>query len=81
MPWIEMLASGKRLVVNIEEWINKTSGRGSISLGVDTEHGEKLEELASWGVLLGSGSYAELVPRLFAWADVHVHEETYEDAE
>jgi len=77
-PWIELLASGKRLVVDIEEWINKTSGRGSISLGVDNGDGEKPEELARWGVLLGFASYAEVVPRLFAWADVHVHEETYE---
>ncbi|MEU7769848.1 DUF4365 domain-containing protein [Micromonospora taraxaci] len=80
-PWIEMLASGKRLVVDIEEWINKTSGRGHISLGVDNEDGEKPEELASWGVFLGLASYAEAVPRMFAWADVQVHEETYEDAE
>ncbi|WDQ02256.1 DUF4365 domain-containing protein [Micromonospora chalcea] len=80
-PWMEMLASGKRLVVDIEEWINKTSGRGDISLGVDKEDGEKPEELASWGVFLGLASYAEAVPRMFAWADVQVHEETYEDAE
>lgn len=80
-PWMELLASGKRLVVDIEEWINKTSGRGSISLGVDNEDGGKPEELARWGVLLGLASYAEVVPRLFAWADVRVHEETYDDAE
>ncbi|GIG93335.1 DUF4365 domain-containing protein [Plantactinospora endophytica] len=80
-PWMEMLASGKRLVVDIEEWINKTSGRGRISLGVDNEDGEKPQELASWGVFLGLASYAEAVPRMFAWADVQVHEETYEDAE
>jgi len=80
-PWMELAASGKRLMVDIEEWINKTSGRGSISLGVDNEDGEKPEELASWGVFLGLASYAEVVPRLFAWADVQVHAETYEDAE
>ena len=30
-PWMELLASGKRLVVDMEEWVNKSSGRGSIS--------------------------------------------------
>lgn len=80
-PWMEMLASGKRLVVDIEEWINKTSGRGSISLGMVNEDGEEPQALASWGVLLGLSSYAEVIPRLFAWADVQVHEETYDDAE
>ncbi|REK83723.1 DUF4365 domain-containing protein [Rhodococcus erythropolis] len=78
-PWLEMLASGRRLVVDIEEWINKTSGRGSISLGVDSEDGEEPDELARWGVFLGTASYAEIVPRLFAWADVRVHEEKYAD--
>lgn len=80
-PWMETLASGKRLVVDIEEWINKTSGRGTVSLGIDNEDGEKPVELASWGVLLGFASYAEVVPQLFAWAHVRVHEETYDDAE
>jgi hypothetical protein len=80
-PWMELLADGKRLVIDIEEWINKTSGRGSISLGVDNEDGEGPEKLASWGVLLGLSSYTDVVPRLFAWADVSVHEETYDEAE
>ncbi|MFI0424095.1 hypothetical protein [Spongiactinospora sp. 9N601] len=35
----------------------------------------------SWGVFLGLTGYAEVVPRLFAWADVSVHEKTYDDAE
>ncbi|WP_424211044.1 DUF4365 domain-containing protein [Streptomyces sp. BI20] len=80
-PWMELLAGGKRLVVDIEEWVNKSSGRGSVSLGLDNEDGRKPEELANWGVFLGLASYAEVVPGLFAWADVHVHEETYDDAE
>jgi hypothetical protein len=63
---MDMLANGQRLVVNIEEWINKTSGCGSISLGVHHEDGQDPEELARWGVLLGLVSYAEVVPRLFA---------------
>jgi hypothetical protein len=80
-PWIEMLASGERLVVDMEEWINKSSGRGSITLGLDNEDGKDPTPLAAWGVFLGLASYAEVVPRLFAWADVDVHEETYDEAE
>lgn len=79
-PWMELLDDGKRLVVDIEEWINKTSGRGSIALGVDNEDGQDPEPLASWGVFLGMASYAEVVPKLFAWADVAVHLETYDEA-
>lgn len=80
-PWMDLLASGKRLVVDMEEWVNKSSGRGDISLGVDHEDGEKPEKLASWGVFLGLASYAEVVPKLFAWADARVHAETYDGTE
>lgn len=79
--WMEFLAEGKRLVIDIEEWVNKTSGRGSISLGIDNEDGEDPTPLATWTVSLGLSSYAEVVPRLFAWADVSVHEETYDEAD
>jgi hypothetical protein len=78
--WMERLSRGQRLVIDIAEWVNKSSGRGSISLGVDNEDGQGPEKLASWGVFLGLSDYAEVVPRLFAWADVHLHEETYDEA-
>lgn len=80
-PWIERLDRGERLVIDIEEWINKTSGRGSITLGVDNEDGEDPSPLASWSVLLGTSSYAAVIPRLFAWADVSLHDETYDEAD
>jgi hypothetical protein len=80
-PWMELLLDGKRLVIDIEEWINKSSGRGSIMLGVDREDGEQPLPLAGWDILLGLASYAEVVPRLFAWADVILHEETYDAAD
>ncbi|MGA5194681.1 DUF4365 domain-containing protein [Streptomyces exfoliatus] len=80
-PWMEMLIEGMRLVIDIEEWVNKTSGRGAITLGVDNEDGKDPEELANWTVFLGPSSYVEAVPKLFAWANVSLHAETYDDAE
>ena len=79
--WMRLLVDGKRLVIDIEEWVNKTSGRGAISLGIDNEDGKEPERLATWGVFLGSASYAEVIPRLFAWADVDIHQDTYDDSE
>ncbi|MDN3264290.1 DUF4365 domain-containing protein [Streptomyces sp. CSDS2] len=81
LPWMNRLVEGQRLVIDVEEWVNKTSGRGSITLGVDNEDGRGPEELASWSIMLGLASYAEVVPTLFAWADVHLHEETYDEAD
>lgn len=80
-PWMEMLAGGTRLLVDMEEWINKSSGRGSISIGIDHEDGHDPEELVTWQFFVGPTSYADAVAKLFAWADLDVHEETYDDAE
>jgi hypothetical protein len=80
-PWIDMLAGGARLVIDMEEWINKTSGRGSITLGVDNEDGNDPTPLATWGVFLGTSRYSDVVPQLFAWADVSPHKETYDGAD
>lgn len=79
LPWMQLLADGTRLVVDFEEWVNKSSGRGSISVGIDHEDGEDPQELVRWQLLLGSASYAEVVPKFFAWADVDLHEETYDE--
>jgi hypothetical protein len=80
-PWMQRLQEGERLVVEVEEWINKTSGRGSITLAVDREDGQQPTPIAEWTVFLGFASYAEAIPQLFAWAHVTVHQETYDDAE
>ncbi|MBQ1049225.1 DUF4365 domain-containing protein [Micromonospora sp. C51] len=80
-PWMEMLAQGTRLVLDFEEWINKSSGRGMVSVGVDREDGSGIQELVSWQFLFGPVNYGEAVPQLFAWADLDVHAETYDDAE
>ena len=80
-PWMQLLEGGTRLVVDFEEWINKSSGRGAISIGIDKEDGEPPEELVKWELLLGPSSYAEAVPKYFAWAEVHLHEETYDAAD
>ncbi|MET9404043.1 DUF4365 domain-containing protein [Kitasatospora sp. NPDC002965] len=80
-PWMERLAAGARLVIDIEEWVNKISGRGEIVLGVDNEDGQSPTELARWPIMLGLSSYADVVPGLFAWAKVDLHEETYDNAD
>ncbi len=80
-PWMDMLTAGTRLVVEFEEWGNKSSGRGSISIGVDREDGSDPEALATWHLLIGPSNYTDAVPKLFAWADLSLHEETYDLAD
>ncbi|QKW23991.1 DUF4365 domain-containing protein [Kitasatospora sp. NA04385] len=80
-PWMERITAGQRLVIDIEEWVNKTSGRGEIVLGVDNEDGAPPTPLAHWPVALGRSGYADVVPGLFAWAHVDLHADTYDDAD
>lgn len=80
-PCMALLASGTRVLLDMEEWISKTSGHGLISIGIDHEDGNEPEELVNWRFLVGSTSYMEAVSELFAWADIDVHEETYDEAE
>lgn len=77
LPWMELLANGERILVEIEEWVNKTSGRGSIELISTDEAGDRRETIGSWGIALGLRSYADAIPPLFPWADVILHAETY----
>jgi len=49
-----MLKSGTRLIVDFEECINKTSGRGTVSIGIDHEDGSEPEELATWHFFVGA---------------------------
>jgi hypothetical protein len=37
--------------------------------------------LVTWGVALGSETYAEAVPRLLAWADIRADDVSYEDVD
>lgn len=76
-PWMELLTQGVRLIIDIEEWVNKSSGRGAIALSIDKGDGRPPAEIAKWSVFLGLKDYAEVVPKMFAWANVEVHEETY----
>ncbi|WP_218157011.1 DUF4365 domain-containing protein [Amycolatopsis saalfeldensis] len=80
-PWMQLLTSGQRLLVSIDEWMHKSSGRGSITLSSIVDDSDEPEWLADWEVGLGSRGYDEAVPRLFAWADVSLHEYTYDNAD
>ena len=81
LPWMKLISGGRRILVEVEEWVNKSSGRGGIELvSVDAANEDRIE-LGSWTVFLGLKSYAEAIPQLFPWAHVEVHAETYDQAD
>lgn len=80
-PLLKLLASGTRLMIEIEERIHSQSGIGSIILGIFHPDPGYTTPLVTWGVAIGGESYAEAVPRMFAWADIRADTVPYEEVE
>ena len=76
-PWMIALQAGKRLFIEINQWINKSSGRGDFTLL--RSHDEKEEPVAEWPYLISPRlNYEEFIPSLFPWAKITIDEEYYE---
>lgn len=80
LPWMELLREGTRILIEAEEWVNKSSGRGDIQIVSADENGNE-KVLGSWGIFAGLRPYAELLQALVPWADLDVDEEAYDVAE
>lgn len=78
LPWMRLLTGGRRLLLDAEEWVNKTSGRGDLRISSTDEAGDDVREHGTWTALLGSRPYDEVLPSLVPWASVSLHEETYD---
>ncbi|MBN9103781.1 MAG: DUF4365 domain-containing protein [Propionibacteriaceae bacterium] len=81
LPWMELLRAGRRILIEADEWINKSSGRGEITIVSVDEANEDRQLLGDWMIMAPGWSYDAVLPSLVPWADVVVHEETYDEAE
>jgi hypothetical protein len=81
LPWMELLQSGRRIIFDVEEWMHKSSGRGSFMLRSIDEDNEDSQDLGEWQYMFPFRRYEDVLPALFPWADVTVHEETYDAAQ
>ena len=80
-PWMILLENGEQLFLEAEEWINKSSGRGSLALKARGAEGEEYL-VQEWPFVMFPGWPYELVFRqLFPWADLSVDEEFYENSD
>lgn len=73
---INAAAEGQRLLVEVEEWINKLSGRGSVQITMDDTAGPKV--MRSLNFIAPGWSYEELLPSVLPWADLSLDNETYD---
>lgn len=75
--WMQLLAGGGTVFLEVDEWVNKTSGRGEfLIIGTPAGEGEPLERTRTG--YFGLWPYAEVLPRLFAWAHLAVDEDLYD---
>ena len=77
-PWMLLLENGEQLFLEAEEWINKSSGRGSLALKARNAEGEE-RLVQDWPFVMFPGWPYEFVFRqLFPWAELSVDEEFYQ---
>lgn len=77
LSWMNVLDNGGTVVLNVAEWINKTSGRGEVEL-VGLPAGATDGIVRSRAVFFGLAPYEQVLPGLFPWADLEVDEELYD---
>jgi hypothetical protein len=80
-PWMQLLGKGHSLFLEAEEWVNKSSGRGSIRLVTEMKGGSSRIELDWPYVSIPFTPYAVLFYKLFPWANFTVDEEFYEECD
>lgn len=77
-PWMQAITRGDKVVLEVEEWVNKSSGRGAITLKILHEDLEKT--VINWPcVFFGLSDYADVFKDLFPWATFDVDKELYSE--
>lgn len=77
--WMRVLADGGALFLDVEEWINKSSGRAELKLAGFTPDGAEIDARHWPYLILPWADYSVELPRLFPWADLAVDEDFYHD--
>ena len=79
LPWMKLLQSGRRILLEADEWVNKMSGRGDLHVVSVDEDGEDRQALGTWYLMAGLDRYEDVLPSLVPWAEAVLHEETYDE--
>jgi hypothetical protein len=76
-PWMELVETGRGVLLEIDEWINRPSARGALRLCVCGLDGVS-EAVYDWAFQIETDMpYALRLPELFPWADISIDEEFY----
>lgn len=78
-PWMEQIEAGRDLVLEMDEWINQPSARGTLRLAVGNADGSR-EAVYEWGFQTNADMpHALRLPVLFPWAELSVDENFYRE--
>jgi hypothetical protein len=78
-PWMELVEAGRDVVLELEEWINRPSARGTLRLCVCNIDGSR-EAVYDWMFQTDADMpYNLRLPSLFPWANLSIDEEFYRE--
>jgi hypothetical protein len=75
---MQALASRDRLFIEAEEWVNKSSGRGTMRLVLEPAGGTAAI-VRERSFLAPGWSYADLLPSMIPWGTLAIDDPLYED--
>lgn len=78
-PWMKEVISGNKVVLNVEEWINKTSGRGEFKLRIIDKNGDEKQVFNRTFLGFGLKPYMRVFEELFPWASIVIDSEFYRE--
>lgn len=78
-PWMKQIIYGNRIVLNVEEWINKSSGRGTFKLKIIDKNGNDRQVVNSTFIGFGTKPYNQIFQELFPWAFITIDYNYYKD--
>lgn len=76
LPLMRHIKNGNRVSVELEDWINKSLGRTSVSVFIDDEQDE--EHSQKWPTYFTGYGMKELADALFPWAEASIDEDFYD---
>ena len=76
-PWMKEIANGNKVALNVEEWINKSSGRGNFKLRIIDKDGIEKQVFNRSFLGFGLKPYIQVFNELFPWAAIMVDSEFY----
>lgn len=78
VEWMRTTNDYGELILEVQEWVNKTSGKGDFKLLVTEETGDErvISERTYWG--FGTRDYSLVIRDMFPWANINIDQNFYD---